>query len=153
MSDINQKRGFAMIMAIFVVVMISMVGTLLLQNASQGVKLSTDNYLRLQAELLAQSASEFALMHAQDTNTSAGNCLNDVNITVNDASGKPVYDINVALSYSYKNNSPTLCVSRTIADNTGTYSMVLIDTTVTSHKDANISTEPIRVQKRTWQKL
>jgi len=153
MSAIKTKSGFAMIMAIFVVILIAMGGALILQNASQGSKSTSDNYLRTQAELLAESASEFAFMHVQDTNTAVGDCLNDVNITVNDANGNPVYDINVALSYSYKNNAPTLCSSRTLAENTGTNSMILIDTAVATHTSANLSTEPIRVHKRTWQKL
>jgi len=153
MSGIKQKSGFAMIMAIFVVILIAMGGTLLLHNASIGSKSMTDNYVRMQAELLAESASEFALMQAQDTNTTAGNCLNDVNITVNDSSGKVVYDINVALSYSYENSAPTACSSRTLTENTGSFTTLLIDTTVTTNNDANLSSEPIRIHRRSWQKL
>lgn len=153
MFVIKQRGGFAMIMAIFVVIMVAMGGVLILDNASTGSKSVTDNYLRTQAELLAESATEFALMHAQDTNTTAGNCLNDLNITVNDSSGKAVYDIEVALSYSYENAAPTACTSRTLAANTGNFSTVLIDTIVTTNIDANLSTEPIRIHKRSWQKL
>ncbi|MBD3809391.1 MAG: type II secretion system protein [Sulfuricurvum sp.] len=152
MSAIRQKNGFAMIMAIFVVVMVAMGGTLLMQNASLGVKSSTDNYLRIQAELLAESASEYALMNIQDINTSAGQCLNDLNITVNDSSGNSMYDINVILSYSYENTAPG-CTSRVLAQNTGSTTMVLIDTSVTTKSSAKLSTEPIRIHKRTWQKL
>ena len=76
----------------------------MLNNAAVGSKSISDNYLRAQAELLAQSATEYSLMRAQDVNTSAvGNpCLNQLNITVNDAGGTAMFDINSTLTYSFK---------------------------------------------------
>lgn len=149
MSTIKRK-GFAMIMAIFVVVLVAAGGALLLSNAARGSKSISDNYLRAQAELLAQSATEYALMRAQDVNTSAvGNpCLNQLNITANDASGSAMFDINVSLAYSFEGAAAAGCTS--LANNTGKATMVLIDATVRDH---NLGTEEIRVQKRSWQKL
>jgi hypothetical protein len=40
-----------------------------------------------------------------------------------------------------------------LAVNTGNDTMVLIDVVVTGNSAANLSTEDIRVHKRTWQKL
>ncbi|MFZ2891245.1 hypothetical protein [Sulfuricurvum sp.] len=139
-----------MIIAIFVVVIIAGSGAFLLRNISTGSKSASDNYLRIQADLLAQSATEYALMRAQDVNTSAvGNpCLNQLNITVNDASGARMFDINASLAYSFNGAAPAGCTA--LASSTGKKSMVLIDITV---DDNNISTEDIRVHKRTWQQL
>lgn len=137
-----------MIMAIFVVVLVAMGGALLLSNAARGSKSISDNYLRAQAELLAQSATEYALMRAQGTDTSAGACLNRLNITVNDASGSAMFDINVSLAYSFEGAAPAGCT--TLANSTGKSTMVLIDAVVNDH---NLGTEDIRVQKRSWQKL
>lgn len=153
MSVTNQRKGFAMIMAIFVVVLVAMGGVLLLSNAARGSKSITDNYLRAQAELLAQSATEYALMRAQGTDTTAGTCLNQLNITVNDASGNAMFDINVSLVYSFQGAAPTnagVKICTTLTENTGKDTMVLIDASVTDH---NLGTEDIRVQKRSWQKL
>lgn len=144
-----------MIMAIAIVMLVAAGGMLLLSNASIGSKSITDNYLKIQADLLAQSATEFALMRAQDANTSTANgCLNNINISVkNENASQDMYDINITLSYSYKNATPTACTSRTIAQNTGKASMVLLDVTVTTNAAAQISTEPIKVHRRSWQKL
>lgn len=148
--SVIKRKGFAMIMAIFVVVIVASGGALLLSNAAKGGKSISDSYLRTQAELLAQSATEYALMRAQDVNTSAGTCLNQLNITVNDAGGTQMFDINVSLAYSFEGTSPLGAGCTTLASNTGKNTMVLIDATVTDH---NISTEEIRIHKRSWQEL
>lgn len=138
-----------MILAIFVVVLVAGGGALLLSNASVASKSVSDNYLRAQAELLNESATEFAVMRAQGFDTSGGNCLENINITVNDATGHAMFDANVTIRYSFRGTAPAACVN-VLAVNTLKETTMLIDTAVT---DRNISTEPIRVHKRTWQKL
>ncbi len=146
----TKRSGFAMILAIFVVVLVALGGVLLLGNAATGAKSTGDNYLRAQAELLAMSATEFAVMRAQGFNTNSNaNCLDQLNITVNDATGNAMYDANVSLAYSFRGAQNGSC-SRILAQNTGKDTMILMDVAVT---DRNLSTEPIRVFKRSWQKL
>jgi hypothetical protein len=146
-----------MIMAIFIVVIIALGGTLILRNASTGSKSVSDNYLRTQAELLADSGIEFATMQMQGIDTAGGGtCLNGLNVTVQDQSGNPMYDVNATLTYSFVNPlaGSTAGCNKLTPDRIGTgNSMVLIDVTVTTRDDANLSTEPIRVHKRSWQKL
>jgi hypothetical protein len=137
-----------MIMAIFVIVMIAAGGALLMRNAAIGSKSATDNYLRAQAELLAQSATEFALMQAQGVDTTGGTCLNRLNIAANDSANNPMFDINVSMAYSFNGAAPVTCDA--LASNTGKETMVLIDVRV---DDRNLTTEDIRVHKRSWQKL
>jgi hypothetical protein len=149
----RKRSGFAMILAIFVVVLVGLGGVLLLGNAAKGSKSVGDNYLRAQAELLALSATEYGVMRAQDFNTSTGNCLNQLNITVNDASGTAMYDANVSMFYSYRNPMAMCGVTCDCVANTGKETTILVDTTVTTHPNTNLSTEPIRVHKRSWQKL
>ncbi len=149
----TKRSGFAMILAIFVVVMVALGGVMLLGNASTGAKSTGDNYLRAQAELLAMSATEFAVMRAQGFDHIGGNCLNQLNIEIKDTTNTIVmYDVNVSLAYSFRNPVVTglndACTR--LADNTGKDTMILMDVTVT---DRNLSTEPIRVHKRSWQKL
>ncbi len=149
----TKRSGFAMILAIFVVVMVALGGVMLLGNATTGAKSTGDNYLRAQAELLADSATEFAVMRAQGFDISGGNCLENLNIAVNDSSGASImFDTSVSLAYSFGGAKPANCTDNThvLAVGTGKDTMILMDVTVTDH---NLSTEPIRVHKRTWQKL
>ncbi|MDP3290683.1 MAG: type II secretion system protein [Sulfuricurvum sp.] len=151
--SVTKRKGFAMILAIFVVVMVALGGALLLSNAAKGSKSISDNYLRAQAELLAQSATEYALMRAQGVDTTAGACLNQLNITVNDAGGTAMFDINISLAYSFENVAPATCeaLDANLTDMTGKDTMVLIDATAVTR--ATITTEPIRAHRRSWQKL
>ena len=154
MSVSKQRRGFAMIMAIFIVLLVAAGGALLLSNTTIGAKGVSDAYLHTQAELLAESATEFAVMRAQGFDTSGaagvGHCLNQLNINVTDATGSAMFDINVSLAYSFKDAAPVSGECTTLAQNTGLFSSVLVDVAVTDH---NLSTEQIRVFKRSWQKL
>lgn len=137
-----------MIMAIFVLLLVAAGGALILRNAATGTKSIGDNYLRAQAELLAESATEYALMQAQ--NVPAGGCLNHLDVTVNGAGGTQMYDVDVDLAYSFEGAVfPASC--STIASSTGKDSMVLIDVRVAT--EPSLTTEPVSATKRSWQKL
>lgn len=148
----TKRSGFAMILAIFIIVLVSLGGVLLLGNVSMGAKAASDNYFQAQAQLLADSATEFAVMQAQGFDTTGGNCLNNLNITVLDSAGAAAYDVNVTIQYSFQAAAPANC-NTTLTTATGNPTMMLIDSTVTTNATANLSTEPIRVHKRSWQKL
>lgn len=149
----TKRGGFAMILAIFIVVLVALGGVMLLSKAGLGSKFIGDNYLRAQAELLAQSATEFAVMRAQGFNTNSNaDCLDQLNIIVNDANNKPMYDINISFAYSFRGAENGSCTN-VLEQNTNKDTMMLLDTTVMTRTDANLSTEPIRVFKRSWQKL
>lgn len=150
---VTKRSGFAMILAIFVVVLVAMGGALLLSNASTGAKSTGDNYIKAQAELLAMSATEFAVMRAQGFNTNANtNCLDRLDITINDATGNAMFDANISYAYSFRGAQNGSC-SNILAQNTSKDTMILMDVTVTARESANLSTEPIRIHKRSWQKL
>jgi type II secretory pathway pseudopilin PulG len=152
---VTKRAGFAMILAIFVVMIIAILSTAILGTAARGAKSVSDRFFFAQANLLADSATEYAIMRAQgfDTSVAAGNdCLNNINIRVNDAGGIETYDISVSILYSFQGAAPTdKCVF--LEENTTLPTTMLIDTTVSLHADANITTEPIIVHKRTQEKL
>jgi hypothetical protein len=155
---VTKRSGFAMIMAIFIVVLISLGGVMLLSNSSMSSKTVGDKYLHAQAEMLALSATEFAVMRAQGFDTAAGKCLKQINITVQDSAGVAAYDVNISIKYSFKGAQPNSeCsnapINATLAQGTGNDTMMLIDTVVKTNTEANLSTEPIRVVKRSWQRL
>lgn len=151
---VTKRSGFAMIMAIFVVVLIAMGGALLMRGSTQESKAVGDKYLRAQAELLAKSATEYAVMRAQGFNTAG--CLNQLNITVYNSSGavagNEMFDVNVSMLYSFRGPAPipvsTPGTCAFLEQNTSKDSTILMDVTVTDH---NLSTEPIRVHERSWQ--
>lgn len=150
----TKRSGFAMILAIFVVVLVAMGGVLLLRNATTGVKSTGDNYIKAQAELLAMSATEFAVMRAQGFDHAGGNCLNQLNIEIKDSTNTMVmYDANVSYGYSFRGLKFNNACSNVLAENTNKDTMILMDVTVTARESANLSTEPIRIHKRSWQKL
>ncbi len=153
MSVTTKRRGFAMILAIFIVLLVAAGGALLLSNTTMGAKGVNDAYLHTQAELLAESATEFAVMRAQGFDTFGGNCLENLNITTYNANGatagNEMFDINVSMSYSSGQAKPAAC-NNWVAVDPSLPTMILVDVAVTDH---NLSTEPIRVFKRSWQKL
>lgn len=147
----TRRSGFAMILAIFVVVLIALGGVLLMRGGAQESKAVGDNYLRAQAQLLAKSATEYAVMRAQGFNTAGGNCLNQLAIAVQDAGGNTMFNANVSMLYSFRGAKPVGGTCNTItpqAVNTGKESTILVDVTVT---DNGLATEPIRVHERSWQ--
>lgn len=148
----GKRPGFSMIVAIFIIVLVAWLASQVLNVASQEAKGTGDRYLRYQAELLADSATDYAVMRIGDYNeTVSNNCLEDIQITVNDTSGSPMFNVTSTIHYSYKDAAPGGCNAKNIlAQLTGLEPMVLIDTVVTTAD--GLATEPIRVHHRSWQK-
>lgn len=144
---VTKRSGFAMILAIFVVVLVALAGVMIMSGSAIGGKSISDNYVKAQAELLAASATEFATMQAQGQQ-----CLTNLNIAVNDPGGNNVYNVAVTMQYSFRNAAPVACTPADIlAQNTGKMSMIFVNTVVTSAPA--IGGEPIRIQKTSWQQL
>jgi hypothetical protein len=154
----NTRDGFAMIMAVGVIIMISTIMLLSLNTTAATSKRTVDLFLYEQAELHTKSAIEYALYKI-----SKEGCQ-DIPIIINGLDG--VYDINVSTQYSYTgedgsnfttttneagdvcdNLTPTTAV--TTPEQNGT---VMMDVTVTI--PASITgTEPVTFFRRTIQKL
>jgi len=144
------RDGFSMITAIIFIVLVATLGALALSLSTQTTKQTTDLYLYAQAELLAQSGTEYALLafSGHEINTTNG-CLEQINAWYPDTN--PLFDINITLSY-LGNDLP--CNTSAIINNnivTADSNLTLIvDTFVVSRTDA--ATEPIRIHRRTLQK-
>lgn len=79
-----RKSGFTLIMAIFMLVAIAGFMTLMLSYSSQNLKRTTDTYEREQAQLLARSATEYALLAiSAHTRNLANGCISTINSTFN----------------------------------------------------------------------
>ena len=131
-----------MIMAIAAVVVIAGIMALALSLNTQTSKRTTDLYLYEQAQIYTRSAAEFALLQIAND----GACFHQsVNI-----SPDGLFNLNVTIRYIY--DAANTCA----ADRTYTFvntpeqnGSVLMDITVST----DAGTEPIRVFKRTIQKL
>ena len=143
-----------MLTALIFMVLVATLGALALSLSTTTVKQTSDLYLREQAELLVQSATEYALLaisgHA--INTTNG-CLNTINATYPTDGADKLFDINISLYYM-GNGLPEGCqtLTRNLNNITTTDSniTVVIDTIVSTAD--GISTEPIRLHRRTIQK-
>jgi Tfp pilus assembly protein PilX len=143
----SSKNGFAMMMALAVIVILGTIMAFSINLTSKTTKQSIDLYLYEQAQLYAKSATEYALLKiAKD-----GECnhTNDLNF-IQDG----IYDINISLKYIYTYPSP--CTpSKTFSTVTTPEQngSVIIDVAINIPQERNITSEPIRYFRRTIQKL
>lgn len=145
------RRGFSMITAIVFMILVATLGALAISLSNLSTKQTSDLYLREQAELLAQGATEYALLAISGHDFTA-NCLNTINSTYTQDGVTILFDINVTLYYlgnGLPANCNTLTNNLNNIDTNDSNRTVIIDTFVT---DRNLSTEPIRIHRRTIQK-
>ncbi len=142
------RKAFSLITAIIILVFMATLLTLMISLSTQSAKQTGDLYLKEQTELLARSATEYALLaisgHKSDT---ANGCVEKIYIKY--PANSPSFDINVSIYYIGKNLP---CTTSNILDNNiatnDSNATVIIDTIVT-----NLQTEePIRYHRRTIQK-
>jgi len=151
------RQGFTLITAIIFMVLVASIAALSLSFSSFSTKQTTDLYLREQAELLVQSGTEFALLAISGHQINAANgCLNAINSQYPQAGANAIFDITITINYlgngllAASNNNCNV-LSDTVVT-TGSNVTVIIDTIVETTPGNNISTEPIRLHRRTIQK-
>lgn len=145
------RSGYALILAIATVVIISLVGAAIMNISSDSTKRATDDYLRLQAELLAKSATEYVLMRISGFDRSKGKCLEYVDI-----SAEPYFDINATIWYIFDGNKPSECNNSLSETPFGTAedneTSAIIDVVVSTKQGTTETPEPIVIHRRTLQK-
>lgn len=146
------RKGFSLITALVFMILVATLGALALSLSTTSVKQTSDLYLREQAELLALSATEYALLAISAHDFSA-NCLNTINSTYTQDGTTTLFDINISLYYlgnGLPANCSTLTNNLNNIDTNDSNRTVIIDTIVTSANGT--TTEPIRYHRRTIQK-
>jgi hypothetical protein len=157
-NHILRRSGFAMIMAIMLLIVISTIMAVSISMSTTTTARTTNEYLHEQAMLLTSSATEYAVLAISGHDRiGRNNCINEINAVYPNANN-PMFDINITMQYvgfgSIGVNAgdcidyPGLGNIATVETN-GT---VLMDVTVTSSNELNL-TEPIRYERRTLQKL
>ncbi|MDD2449209.1 MAG: hypothetical protein PHG10_06080 [Sulfurimonas sp.] len=145
------RSGFAMIMAIIAIVIISTIMAFSLSLTTQTAKTTTDTYLYEQAVLYSKSAAELALLEIAKTNIAEDGCLNSFETDFPDELGKEsLFQAKVTMKYVYS-AEVTGCDKYFIITTPEQNGTVLMDITITT-KDA-VATEPIRYFRRSVQKL
>lgn len=140
----THKSGFAIIMAISVLVVIGTIMALSLSLTTQAAKRTTDLYLYERAQLLSYSAKEYALLRIAQSNPCTVDRL-DFN--------ESFYDINISMRYVYTLPSPCADANDLyFGTNRADSGSVLLDITVTMD-DPTVSSEPIRYFRRSIEKL
>lgn len=144
------KKGFSLITAIIFILLVSTLAALALSLSAQSAKQTGDLYLKTQAELLARSATEYALLAISAHDIAAtNNCVNQINATYPN-NANPSFDINVTINYLGR-GLPGGC--NTLSNNVQepeSNVTVILDTFVQTHD--GVSSEPIRFYRRTIQK-
>lgn len=129
------RKGFALITAIFMMVAVAVIGVAILMLSSFSVVQKSQAFMRTQSELIARSATEYAIYQVQkDENNIANNDWKNIG-------GLDLFDVNITVE-QMKNS----------ADTNSTF---LIDVTVGSKEiDGNKDQlYPIRFTKRTVQQI
>ena len=102
------RNGFAMIMAIFFMIVIATLLTYMLATTTETAKRTTNTYVNEQAQLLAKSATEYAILHVSGFDRSGadgilGNaddtCSPGFNSQYPVAGASAIFDINITINY------------------------------------------------------
>ena len=144
------KKGFSLIAAIFFIILISTIALTSLSIATMSAREAPNILLNQQAELLARSATEYAIMNIQqnDYNKSCPRSVKEINLNYPN-NNSPIFNAKVQIYYL---NSALPCgdnviSSTALADN---YKLAsIIDVRVTSV--GNIGSAPIKFSRRTLQ--
>jgi len=156
MRSYHQKRnGFAMIMAIFFMIVIATLLTYMLASTTETAKRTTNTYVNEQAQLLAKSAVEYTILRVSGFDRSGGNCMNGYTAVYPDTTN-PIFDINVTVSYIGLGPLTGTCTDYianiSTPESNGTMLIDVYVTSTTGTNGLNLS-EPIRYHRRTLQKL
>ncbi len=153
----HKRNGFAMIMAIFFMILIATLLSYMLSTTTETAKRTTNIYVNEQAQLLAKSAVEYALLRVSGVPRSTTSCVNGFNAQYPQSGANAIFDINVSIRYfgfgDYGSGAVTSCNNIVGAISTPeSNGTMLIDVYVTDNASLNLS-EPIRYHRRTLQKL
>ena len=158
----KNRKGFSLLVAIFVILMLSLVASYIYYASSTIAKVGSTQYQKDQAELYARSYTEYAIMAIDSYNRSANNnCITQINQNIGNPDSGQGFKVKVLISYIGNNKYlPTSCpVTARLPDpsnpNNDTL-MAIIDVYV-SYKDSqhmDIASSPwITYHKRSLQKL
>jgi type II secretory pathway pseudopilin PulG len=159
MINIKNKKAFSMITAIFVIVIMATVSSLIMNVTGKTIKATTLQYQKEQAQLLARSYTELAILKVlyYDRNSS---CLNTFSDTFGKEVGYDGYDVKVNIKYIGNNtllaNCGTSHITSTWTNNSSGFNKtisLIIDTFITYKDFDDPANRDITYHRRTLQKI
>ena len=145
------KRSFSLLMAIIFILVIGIIMALAIALGGSSVQVSTNRYFYEQAELIAKSATEYAVMSVQGHQIGAATgCVDTINFTYQNT-----FDVEVRVRYISR-GLPLSCAAQTFANNVEhneSNATIIVDTRVTLTDSLLDATPPITYFRRTLQKL
>jgi len=161
-----QRNGFAMIMAIFFMIIIATLMLYMLGSTSETAQRTTNDYVLEQAQLLAKSSVEYAVLRVSGTDrsgpdgvlgTADDTCLPGFTARYPQPPAPAIFDIDVRITYFGFGDgcAAPLYGAGTIGTITTPESngTMMIDVTVRTNPLGINLTEPISYHRRTLQKL
>jgi len=159
MKTTTMRKGMAMIIAIAFLIITAVMMAIMVKMTSVTTKQTGDIYFQEQAQLLAKSATEYALLAISGHDRAANNCITDINIQYPQSGATAIYNIDVTIQYIGFEDLGGTCKTSSLIDPTSLTSTittaqskgtVLVDTYVTTV--AGIVSEQISFHRRTMQK-
>ncbi len=146
------RKGFSLITAIIIMMAVSVLMTMMISLSSVTVKSTMDIYFKEQAQLLARSAVEYAVL-ATSGHDNRQSCVEHVNVLYPSVDN-PTHEMNVTLWYLGNGivNCNTVLDNNVSTDDSNLTAIVDVVVNVLENNNTGI-TEPIRIHKRTIQKL
>ena len=153
------RRGFGLVQALIVIVLISGVMVIAMKYAQVSVKQTGDLYARESAELFMDSAVELTLLaiSGYDRRNGINPCLQDVNITSADERYKA--DVNITKYFVFQGNDNNSSIFNCAADRRQSiqteesHGMVMLEVVVeTNASHPKNQGKHIRLTRRTLQR-
>jgi len=145
------RRGFGLIQALIVIVLISGIMVIAMKYAQISVRQTGDSYVRESAELFMDSAIEATLLALSDYNRTNG-CLHEVNVTSWD--NRFFADVNITQYFLYEGKDGVNPCDRNVSIQTEeSHGMVMLEVRVrTNTLNAKNEGKNIRLTRRTLQR-
>ena len=147
------RRGFNLLMAIFMLLLLGGLGALTLKYARISAKHFADSFVKEQAQLFLESVVEYTIMKIEGYDRSAGNdCLQS--LVLESPDGRFEAKVSVLKYYLYKGKDnegeQRSCPIVESIESPESHGYVLMDVVVTSKKGAKVAL-PVRIARRVLQ--
>jgi len=110
MIKVKNKKAFSMVTAIFVIIIMATVSSLIMNVTGKTVKETTQLYQKEQAQLLARSYTELAILNVLKNNRLTGGiCYTGGDYTFGNVAGTNGYKINIRVTYIGNDDALGFC--------------------------------------------
>jgi len=139
MINNKNKKAFSLLVAIFVIMLISIVASYIFYTSSTVAKTGSIQYQREQAAIYARSYTEYAILAISGNNRNSGQCITTINANIGNPNIGQGYKIVVKISYignnKYINSCNTNNIIANLNDTTDEDTLFAIIDVYVSYKD------------------